>query len=75
MHLESVVAQEIAIPALELQVSFQRGESIHTENSYKFTPERVAEMLGWAGFEVRKEWTDARKWFGVYLAEAGESRV
>ena len=75
MHLESVVAQEIAIPALDLTVQFQRGESIHTENSYKFTPERVAEMLGWAGFEVRKEWTDARKWFGVYLAEAGESRV
>ena len=75
MHLESVVAQEIAIPALELQVSFQRGESIHTENSYKFTPDSVAEMLGRSGFVVRKSWTDAKKWFGVYLAEAGESRV
>ncbi len=70
MHLESLVTQEVAIPALELQVSFRRGESIHTENSYKFTPDSVGEMLGRAGFEVRKEWSDPKKWFGVYLAEA-----
>jgi dimethylhistidine N-methyltransferase len=70
MHLESLVTQEIAIPALDLNVAFRRGESIHTENSYKFTPESAAEMLGRAGFAVRKNWTDAKKWFGVYLAEA-----
>ena len=70
MHLESLVTQEIAIPALDLTVSFRRGESIHTENSYKFTPDSVAEMLGRSGFAVRREWTDARRWFGVYLAEA-----
>ncbi len=69
MHLESLVTQEVAIPALDLQVSFGRGESIHTENSYKFTPDRVGEMLGRAGFAVRQEWSDAKRWFGVYLAE------
>jgi len=70
MHLESLVSQEIAIPALELTVGFRRGETIHTENSYKFTPETAAGMLGRAGFAVRREWTDAKRWFGVYLAEA-----
>jgi L-histidine Nalpha-methyltransferase len=70
MHLESLVTQEVAIPALDLSVSFRRGESIHTENSYKFTPESASEMLGRSGFAVRKDWTDARRWFGVYLAEA-----
>ncbi|HUB19989.1 MAG TPA: L-histidine N(alpha)-methyltransferase [Acidobacteriaceae bacterium] len=70
MHLESLVAQEAAIPALELTVNFRRGESIHTENSYKFSPQSAAELLGRASFTVRKEWTDARQWFGVYLAEA-----
>jgi len=70
MHLESLVSQEISIPALELSVHFRRGESIHTENSYKFTPESVAGMLERAGFFVRKSWTDAKRWFGVYLAEA-----
>lgn len=71
MHLESLVSQEISIPALELKVNFRRGESIHTENSYKFTPESVASLLGRSGFAVRREWTDAKNWFGVYLAEAG----
>lgn len=70
MHLESLVAQEVSIPALELTVPFRRGETIHTENSYKFTPERVADLLDRTGFSVRQQWTDAKKWFGVYLAEA-----
>jgi L-histidine Nalpha-methyltransferase len=70
MHLESLVTQEITIPALDLTVGFRRGESIHTENSYKFTPESVAALLSRAGFAVRQDWTDPKRWFGVYLAEA-----
>jgi L-histidine N-alpha-methyltransferase len=70
MHLESLIAQEIAIPSLDLTVNFRRGESIHTENSYKFTPDGISEMLGRAGFSVRKNWSDAKKWFGVYLASS-----
>src|ERR1700728_1385254 len=70
MHLESLVAQEISIPSLDLTVSLRRGEGIHTENSYKFTPESVAALLGRSGFAVRADWTDAKRWFGVYLAEA-----
>jgi dimethylhistidine N-methyltransferase len=70
MHLESLVSQEVAIPSLELTVGFRRGETIHTENSYKFTPETVAKLMGRSGFAVRRNWTDSRRWFGVYLAEA-----
>lgn len=70
MHLESLVAQEISIPALEMTVRFRRGESVHTENSYKFTPDAVNALLKRGGFTPRQSWTDARAWFGVYLAEA-----
>jgi dimethylhistidine N-methyltransferase len=70
MHLESLVSQEIAIPALELTVRFRRGESVHTENSYKFTPDAVDALLERGGFSPRHNWTDARSWCGVYLAEA-----
>jgi L-histidine N-alpha-methyltransferase len=69
MHLESLVAQEVSIPSLELTVNFRRGETIHTENSYKFTPDSVGAMLARSGFEVRADWTDAKRWFGVYLAQ------
>lgn len=70
MHLESLVAQEIAIPALDLKVNFRRGETIHTESSYKFTPETAGALLERGGFAVRQSWTDEKRWFGVYLAEA-----
>jgi len=68
MHLESLISQEVQIPSLRLNIPFRRGESIHTENCYKFTRERVAEMLERSGFSVEQSWTDAKRWFGVYLA-------
>ena len=70
MHLESLITQAVPIRDLGLTVDFRRGESIHTENSYKFTPESAARLLERGGFAVRQAWTDARRWFGVYLAEA-----
>ena len=68
MHLESLLAQRVAIRALDLEVRFLPGETIHTENSYKFTDESVLELLTRAGFRLRQQWSDADKWFTVYLA-------
>ncbi len=70
MHLCSRMAQSVHLPALDLTVHFSAGETIHTENSYKFTDERVLTMLRQAGFTLRREWKDERGWFAVYLAEA-----
>jgi dimethylhistidine N-methyltransferase len=70
MHLESLIRQTIHIPALGLDVSLRRGETIHTENSYKFTPERIAQMLARTGFRLEQRWMDAKQWFSVVLAEA-----
>jgi uncharacterized SAM-dependent methyltransferase len=70
MHLESLRAQKVAIRALDLEVRFLAGETIHTENSYKFTDKNVLELLTRAGFRLRQQWSDADKWFTVYLAAA-----
>lgn len=70
MHLESLVEQQVFIPALEIEVKLQRGETIHTENSYKFCHENVVKLLENADFQLSEHWTDRRKWFGVYLATA-----
>jgi L-histidine N-alpha-methyltransferase len=70
MHLESLLAQQVSIPALELEIRLQRGETIHTENSYKFTADSVTELMERGGFAVEKQWTDRKAWFGVYLAAA-----
>jgi L-histidine Nalpha-methyltransferase len=70
MHLESLLAQKVAVRALDLEVRFSLGETIHTENSYKFTDQRVLALLTRAGFKLRKQWSDDNKWFTVYLAAA-----
>jgi uncharacterized SAM-dependent methyltransferase len=68
MHLESLMAHEVSIPSLDLSLAFRRGETIHTENSYKFTAEGTGQLLAQAGFTIVEKWTDPRRWFGVFLA-------
>lgn len=68
MHLESLLAHDVHIPSLDLSLSFRRGETIHTENSYKFTLDGTRLMLSQTGFSVVDVWTDPRRWFGVFLA-------
>ncbi len=70
MHLESTRRQRVSVAALDLDVDFASGETIHTENSYKFTPQSIASLLAQGGFTVTRSWTDPRQWFGVYLATA-----
>ncbi|KPF68495.1 methyltransferase [beta proteobacterium AAP99] len=47
---------------------FRAAETIHTENSYKWTVEGFAALLAEAGFAQRRHWTDERSWFAVFLA-------
>jgi L-histidine Nalpha-methyltransferase len=70
MHLESLLAQKILLRALDTEVRFALGETIHTENSYKFTDQRAAALLTRAGFKLRQQWSDPNHWFTVYLAAA-----
>jgi uncharacterized SAM-dependent methyltransferase len=48
-------------------VHFDTGETIHTENSYKHTPEALAEIAAAAGWRVNRTWTDPEGLFGVFL--------
>jgi len=67
MHLESLAAQTVRLPLLDLQVSFRTGERIHTENSYKYVRGQAETMLAMAGFAAESTWMDKRKWFAVCL--------
>lgn len=74
MHLESLVAQSVSIPAntagSPLSIPFAQGETIHTENSYKFTNEGLASLLTDSGFKPVRTFTDPQDLFAVTLAEA-----
>ncbi len=74
MHLVSACEQTVTIPdnsaGSRLTVHFSVGESIHTENSYKFTEASLAALLGPTGFETAQTFTDPDHLFAVTLAEA-----
>lgn len=74
MHLVSRSAQKFHIPANSagpaVTVPFEQDESIHTENSYKFTPSRVRQLLAFSGFELTSSWHDDQQFFAVTLATA-----
>ncbi len=74
MHLESLTAQRVSIPenagCPALDLAFSEGETIHTENSYKFTAASIEALLRDAGFALAKRFCDARGLFAVTLARA-----
>ncbi|MCA6110348.1 L-histidine N(alpha)-methyltransferase [Bradyrhizobium cenepequi] len=70
MHLISRKAQSVRI--LGNTFSFRPGESIHTENSYKYSLERFTELARNSGWTVRESWTDAAKMFSVHAMLASE---
>jgi L-histidine Nalpha-methyltransferase len=69
MHLESLTDQTVRLDILDLEVDFKEGETIHTENSYKFPPGGVEALLSSAGFNPALTWTDRREWFAVCLGQ------
>ena len=74
MHLESLVEQRVSIPASAdgpaYVVDFAEGETIHTENSYKFTAAAVEALLASASFAATRSWQDPQRLFAVTLATA-----
>ena len=68
MHLESTRDQCVDIPAAQLSVQFAAFETIHTENSYKFTRNTLGALLDDAGFAIEQTWTDPRQWYALTLA-------
>jgi dimethylhistidine N-methyltransferase len=70
MHLISRKAQTVRV--LGRSFSFRAGESIHTENSYKYSLERFAALARGTGWTPRATWTDGAGMFSVHALVASE---
>ena len=68
MHLEAKA--NLTVHWQGGQRRFERGERIHTENSYKYTPQAFMTLLEHAGFGDARMWTDPQTWFMVCHAKA-----
>ncbi|MFQ5770272.1 MAG: L-histidine N(alpha)-methyltransferase [bacterium] len=69
MHLESTARQIVTLRKINRDFKFERGETIHTENSYKYTMDQIKAMAIRNGFEVEKTWFDPQKWFSLNLLQ------
>jgi dimethylhistidine N-methyltransferase len=63
MHLESTREQAVRID--DRHFTFAAGETIHTENSYKYRPDEFRHLATQAGFVALRTWTDPESLFGV----------
>ncbi len=67
MHLVSARAQRVQVGGRAFD--FARGESIHTECSYKWRLDAFDALARSVGLARRASWTDPRGWFAVLLLE------
>tara|TARA_Y100000782_G_scaffold60983_1_gene66957 strand:+ start:2329 stop:3348 length:1020 start_codon:yes stop_codon:yes gene_type:complete len=72
MHLVSTMDQIINISDSSVvggeskNIIFKAGESIHTENSYKYSKQGFTDLVEGAGFEVRECWSDNKEYFAMF---------
>ncbi|MBL6077537.1 L-histidine N(alpha)-methyltransferase [Belnapia sp. T18] len=68
MHLVAERAQTVRLAGRTIH--FAEGETIHTESSHKYRPERLAGLAASAGWRISRHWTDAEGLFSVWLLDA-----
>jgi dimethylhistidine N-methyltransferase len=64
MHLVSLAGQEVRIQGRPFH--FAKGETIHTENSYKYSLRQFRNLARSADWRPDRVWTDARHLFSVH---------
>ena len=68
MHLVSQESQQVRLNGHSF--GFEQGERLHTESSYKYTPQEFLALAGQAGFSCRRHWLDSEGLFAIYLLDA-----
>jgi L-histidine N-alpha-methyltransferase len=68
MHLVSARRQHVRVPAADLDITFESGDTIWTESSYKYRADQIVAMVERAGFLTTSQWSDDG--FALTLAAA-----
>lgn len=75
MHLASLKRQKVKVAGET--IDFRAGETIHTENSYKYSKESLAALARGVGWLPVAHWSDANKYFSIQafrLAPEGDGK-
>lgn len=64
MHLASLATHDAEVAGRRIR--FRKGETIHTESSYKYAPAEFQELARRAGWQAVRVWQDDRRLFSVH---------
>lgn len=67
MHIVAKKEQQICLSSLNFSFIIQKNESIHTENSYKYSQDDIETLSKKSGFIIAGKYTDKNKWFELVL--------
>jgi L-histidine Nalpha-methyltransferase len=67
MHIVSTKDQQVYVGRLDQTFSFDEDETIHTENSYKYSSEQIRQMADECEFVIKGDFFDTKRWFNVVL--------
>ncbi len=71
MHLRSRRAQCVTLPTMDQPICFAAGETIHTENSYKYSVADVRALGRQVGLHLSRTWFDRQHYFMLGLLRRG----
>ena len=65
MHLKAVQYMEVSCPYLHGSIRIKPDETIHTENSHKFTARHIENLASAAGLKIEHIFSDQKQWFSL----------
>ena len=67
MHLKSKSDQEVRMLGCDKIFQISRGETIHTESSYKYSEDKIQKLAARSGFSLDKIFCDNNNWFNLVM--------
>ncbi len=65
MHLKALKNMEVYCPHSDKNIILKKGETIHTENSHKYTDSYILNFAALSGLTINNIYSDANKWFSI----------
>ncbi len=67
MHLISKMKQKVKVNKLNQVFEFEKGETILTENSYKYSLKSIEQLAKKSNLRVERNFVDKNEWFNLAL--------
>lgn len=67
MHLKAMKDLQINTPFTDHPIVIRKGETIHTENSHKFTEQQIIELAAKSGLHIENIMSDENQWFSIVI--------